>query len=93
MGNQTEIFDFLGDKVAPVEEETKYKLTVSVARKITSFKKLYFEFDSLKDLKSFKSKLKIYSSKESRTSNDKERLFIIVAYPNAFINQYIEKRG
>lgn len=93
MANQTDIFDFLEVPTEEVEEGVKYTLTVTVAISILTFKRLRFEFNSMKDMNEFKSKLKIYSEKQSRTSSEKEKLFIIVVYPNAFINQYIEKRG
>lgn len=93
MANQTDIFEFLEVPTEEIEEGVNYTLTVTVAISILNFKRLRFEFKNLQDMNEFKSKLNIYSEKQSRTSSDKEKLFIIVAYPNAFINQHIEKRG
>lgn len=93
MAGQTDIFNFLEVPTEEVEEGVKYTLTVTVAKSIMNFKRLRFEFKSLQDMNEFKSKLNIYSEKQSRTSSEKDKLFIIVAYPNAFINQHIKKRG
>ena len=88
---QTDIFEYLeekGDNI--IEEAESYKLIVSVILDISKFERLNFHFKSERELNGFIESLEIESMKESRTSGESEKFYILLVHRNKFINRYMK---
>ena len=88
---QTDIFEYLEEKDDNIIEEAEsYKLIVSVILDISKFERLNFHFKSERELSGFIESLEIESMKESRTSGESVKLYILLVHRNKFINRYMK---
>lgn len=88
---QADIFDYLEEKCDEILEETKrHKLIVSVILDISKFERLNFRFNSEREIDGFIESLEIESMKESQTSGESEKLYILLVHRNKFINRYMK---
>lgn len=92
---QTDIFEYLEEKDDNIIEEAEnYKLIVSVILDISEFERLNFHFKTEREVSGFIESLEIESMKESKTSGETEKLYILLVHRNKFINRYMKgKRG